>query len=896
MTVRNLNALFAPRSVALIGASGRAGAIGRVLLDNLLSGGFAGPVMAVNPKGERIGEIEVARDVASLPETPDLAVIATPPETVPGLIAELGARGTRGAVVITAGFGEQGDEGRALQQRMLAAARPHLLRIVGPNCLGVMVPGIGLNAGFAHIAPAAGEIAFLSQSGAIVTAVIDWAADRGIGFSHMVSLGGMADVDFGDMLDYLARDPGTRSILLYVESITNARKFMSAGRAAARLKPVVVLKAGRHVAGARAAASHTGALAGSDVVYQAAFRRAGMLRVLGLEELFDAVEVLSAHPERRPLLGERLAILTNGGGAGVLATDFLEDEDGSLAELAPETIAALDQLLPATWSRANPVDIIGDAPGARYRGSMAALLADKNADAVLALNCPTAVADNVDAARAVVDAGKGSAKPIFTVWLGGAGARAARAVFEQADVPTFETPQQGVRAFMHRVRYQRNQRLLMEIPPSQAGQSMRDQTAARAPIERALREGREWLSEPEAKAVLAAYGVPIVETRTAASPAEAAVLASELGFPVALKIVSPDITHKSDVGGVALALDDAAAVRAAAAAMLVRLADQQPAARLAGFSVQPMAARPSAFELILGLVADDIFGPVVLFGHGGTAVEILDDKAMGLPPLNLVLAHDMIRRTRIFRLLQGYRDRPGADLDAVAAAIVTLGEMAADLPEIAELDINPLWADAHGILALDARIRVAPAGAGDPSRRFAIRPYPAELETVLTDRVGDRYQLRPIRPEDAPLYEALVAGVGPELARLRFFSPIARLPRQLVARLTQIDYDREMAFTALRTTPAGEPEIAGGVRLTADPDNERGEYAILVRPELHDRGLGTALMTHMIAYAKARGLGEVHGLVLRENDRMLRLCDQLGFTRHSVEHDPALIEVRLALR
>lgn len=892
MTIRHLDAMFAPRSVALIGASARDGSVGRVLLRNLTGGGFAGSIAAVNPKGGRVGGIEIVPDVANLPHAPDLAVIATPPDAVPGVIAELGARGTKAAVVISAGFGEGGAAGKALEQKMLDAARPHLLRIVGPNCLGIMVPGIGLNAGFAHIAPHAGDIAFLSQSGAILTTVIDWAASRNIGFSKMVSLGGMADVDFGDMLDYLAQDPATRSILMYVESIAHARKFMSAGRAAARLKPVVVIKAGRHAAGARAAQSHTGALAGSDAVYDAAFSRAGMLRVLGLEELFEAVETLSSRPERRPLRGDRLAILTNGGGAGVLATDFLEDEGGVLAPLTEETRTALDALLPATWSHGNPVDIIGDAPGARYEEAMAALLADKTADAVLAFNCPTAVADSVEAAEAVVRAVKKSPKPAFTAWLGDGSTHKARALFRREHIPTFETPQNGVRGFMHVVHYQRNQQMLMEIPESQAGQPEPDIDAARAEIDRALGEGREWLTEPEAKKVVGAYGIPVVETRVAASPEEAAAIAEELSFPVALKILSPDITHKTDVGGVALGLDNRAAVKAAAEEMASRVGALRPNAPVAGFTVQPMAARPGAYELILGLVDDEIFGPVILFGQGGTAVEVVNDKAMALPPLNMSLAHNLMRRTRIFRLLQGYRDRPGANLEAVAGAIVTLGELAADLPEIVELDINPIWADADGVLALDARIRVAPAK-GPPGSRFAIRPYPKELEGKVTDRDGRVYPVRPIRPEDAALMDRALAATAPEDIRLRFLSPLKSLPRQLAARLTQIDYEREMALVAFDPETG---EAVGTVRLSEDPDRERAEYAVIVRTDYHGRGIGYALMTTLGEYARKRGIGEIYGLVLRENGRMLAMCDDLGFTRHSVEGDPSLVEVRLPIR
>ncbi len=897
MTIRNLDRMFAPRSIALVGASMREGSVGRVLLKNLAAGGFAGPIWAVNRHAREMGGkmdgIDAVASVADLAEAPDLAVIATPPQGIPDLIGELGARGTRAAVVITAGFGELGAEGRALQAQMLEAARPALMRIVGPNCLGVMVPGVGLNASFAHVAPLKGDIAFVSQSGAVITAMLDWATTRGIGFSHIVSLGGMADVDFGDTLDYLAQDPQTRSILLYVESVTQARKFMSAGRQAARLKPVMVIKAGRHAAGAKAALSHTGALAGSDAVYEAAFQRAGMLRVESLDDLFEAVETLSTRPERKPLAGERLAILTNGGGLGVLATDFLIDRGGRMAELAPETVTALDAVLPRTWSRGNPVDIIGDAPAERYAAAIGIVLKDPNTDALLVMNCPTAVVDNVAAARAVVDAAEKSAKPVFTSWLGDAGARAGRQVFLARRLPTYDTPNQAIAAYMHQVRYRQNQRLLMEIPPAGPAWPGRDVRRARAIVDKVLAENREWLNEPEAKSLLAAYGIPVADTAVVRDADEAARIAAEIGFPVALKIFSPDITHKTDVGGVALNLESADAVSEAVGKMRAAVKEAAPEARIEGFTVQRMLSRPSAFELILGVVDDATFGPVILFGQGGTAVEVIRDKAMALPPLNRVLAEDLIRRTRIARLLEGYRGRPPADFDAISGTLMALGDLVADLPEVMELDINPLWADHRGVIAVDARVRVRPARS-QGTERLAVRPYPSDLEGALEDRRCKSYPMRPIKPEDAPLIDDLLDHTDPEDLRMRFLSPLRRLPRQLAARLTQIDYDREMAFVVF--TDETRASVAAVGRLSDDPDRERSEYAILVRTDHQGIGLGYALMRHLIAYARARGVGEVFGHILRENRHMLDLCETLGFVREPIEGEPGVVEMRLPLR
>jgi len=893
MSIRNLDSIFKPKSVALIGASRRPGSVGAVLAHNLMTGGFDGPVFPVNPGAEAIQSVMAYPDVESLPSTPDLAVVCTPPDTVPGVIDALGRRGTKGAVVITAGFGELGDEGKALQQKFLDAAKPHLMRIVGPNCVGVIAPQAGLNASFAHIPALKGNVGFLAQSGAIITSVLDWATARGIGFSHMVSLGGMADVDFGDMLDYLARDPGVKSILLYVESITNARKFMSAARAASRVKPVVVIKAGRHEEAAKAAASHTGAMAGSDAVYTAAFRRAGMLRVLSLEELFDAVETLANRPR---IKGDRLAIVTNGGGMGVLATDGLLDQGGRLAELAPETIEALNKVLPPTWSHANPVDIIGDAGRERYAGAMEAVLQDKAVDAVLVLNCPVAVADSLDAARAVVDAHVKTRTPIFTSWLGAKSAEQSRALFAANRVPTYETPDQAVRAFMHIVRYEKNQAVLMETPPPTDQISDDGRKAARDIVMAAVDKGRTWLTEPEAKHVLKGYGVPVVETETV-SDVEGAVEAAEaMGYPVALKILSGDITHKTDVGGVALSLKDAEAVRKAAETMLKTVGEKMPNAGIDGFTVQQMANRPSAHELIVGLVDDATFGPVVLFGQGGTAVEVVKDKAIALPPLNLNLAHDLISRTRVSKLLAGYRERKPADVDAIAQTLIKLADIAADIPEVAELDINPLWADQHGVLALDARIKVAKPKA-EGVERFAVRPYPRDMESRLEDRAGVSFDIRPIRPEDEPLLNEMISRCDPEDIRMRFFSAMRKLPRQLAARLSQIDYDREMAFVAFEPSgaPRGEQRMAGVVRLAADPDFDRAEYSVIVRSDRKGEGLGYQLMTRIIEHARAMGVRELFGDVLAENRAMLDMCKDLGFTKHSLEGEADVVEVRLAL-
>ncbi len=891
MTIRNLERLLAPNSAVLIGASPEPGSVGNIVTRNLVAGGFAGPIWLVNPRRSSIDGAPCYPSVASLPAVPDLAVIATPPATVAPLIAELAAKGTRAAVVITAGISAD------LRQAMLDAARPTCLRIAGPNCIGLVLPRSKLNASFAHRMPREGDLAFLSQSGAIVTAMIDWASDRGIGFSQVVSVGDMADVDFGDLLDYLAGDTKSRAILLYMEQATNAAKFLSAARRAARVKPVVVLKAGRHEQGAKAAKSHTGALAGADRVYEAAFRRAGLLRVMELEDLFEAAEMLSFTPR---LEGERLAILTNGGGAGVLAVDRLADFDGRLADLAPSTIAALSKVLPQTWSHANPVDIIGDAGPERYKASLRALIDDSSSDAILVMNCPTALASSELAAKAVIEtigneAGQRPRRPVLTTWLGDGAAAASRRLFAAARIPTFETPAAAIGGYMQLVRYARSQAELLRTPPSMPHEMSFDRAPAAAVIARALAARREMLSEGEAKEVLAAYGIPVAATVVVADPEQVARAAAEVltaHRACVVKIVSDDITHKSDVGGVRLGLASAAEAREAAMAMMANVGRLRPAAVIKGFAVEPMIERADAHELIVGMSVDATFGPTLLFGAGGTAVEIIDDTAQALPPLDLKLARDMMRQTRIYRLLEGYRNRPAADLDAIADVLVRVSYLVASHAELRELDINPLLADHRGCVAVDARMRVADE-AVHPRTPLAIRPYPAQWEAEESLPHLGTIKLRPIRPEDEALYARFFEGVTGEDARMRFFTAAPDRSHRFLARLTQIDYARDMAFVALS---AQGDELLGVARLASDPDYTKAEFAVLVRSDLKGKGLGWRLMQQVIAYARAEGLMEVFGEVLTENATMIAMCRKLGFKAEADPEDATLCRVRLALK
>ena len=884
MSIRHLDSLLEPKSIVVVGASDRAGSVGATVWRNLRAGRFAGPILAVNSRPVVLDGVAAFARLADLSKIPEVAVLCTPPATVAGLIEELGRLGTRAAIVVTAGMTP------AQKQATLAAAKPHLLRVLGPNCLGLLSPHAGLNASFAHTDALPGEVAFVSQSGALVTAVLDWAKSRRIGFSHMVSLGDRADVDFGDLLDYLASDARTRSILLYIESIEAPAKFMSAARAAARNKPVIVVKAGRAGHGMKAAASHTGALAGSDIVFDAAIRRAGMLRVDTLQDLFMAAETLARFRRNRD---QTLMLVTNGGGAGVMAADAAALAGIPLSELSESVRERLDAALPPTWSHANPVDIIGDAPAQRYVDALQALLADRSSGALLFMHAPTAIVSSADIARACAPLAHQAADRMMACWLGDASVAEARRIFEQAGVADYATPEEAVRAFAMLVTYRRNQALLSEAPTASEN-GPPDIAAARATIEAVLAEGRDMLDAFESEAVLKAYGIPVVATVAAGPTADAAAAAArEHGYPAALKIRSPEISHKSDVGGVCLGLRDEAELRRAADEMLARVRELRPEARITGFTVQAMAARPFAQELIVGASIDPVFGPVLLFGQGGTAVEVLADRAIGLPPLNRALARELVSRTRVAKLLAGYRDHLPANLDAICDVLVALSQMLADLPELAELDINPLWADHDGVIALDARLRVsrqALAGAA----HFAIAPYPAELaQTVLWQ--GETIVLRPIRPEDEEQHRAFVGQLQPNDLRLRFFAVRRELPRSELARLIQIDYAREMAFIAVRSAAGGAMQTLGVVRAVIDPDNIDAEFGIIVRSDLKGTGLGQLLMKKMIDFLAGRGTRRMVGDVLHENRSMRELARSLGFVVETTGHDADALRVVLTL-
>ena len=897
MSTYRLNTLFAPRSVAVVGGSPRPASIGRAILRNVKASGFEGDVGLVNPRYPEIEGVASVASLAALPFVPELAVVTAPASTVPAIIAEAARLGVAGAIVVST---ELTREPGSVADIVGRIARNSGMRLLGPNCLGMIVPRIKLNASFSAHMPRAGSLGLISQSGAIAGGMIDWGVYRNVGFSGVVSVGEQLDVDIADLLDFFALDQATKAILVYLEEVKNARKFMSAARAAARVKPVVVVKPQHAVRSGPPPATTIGTLADPDAVYDAAFLRAGMLRVFDLRELFDGAAILGRIKGR---IGNRLAILTNDDGIGVLALDRLSILGGVPAHIAPDARAKLDDVLPPNWSGTNPVDLMADADPARYVAALNILLAATDSDAVLVLNVQTGISESHTIAEAVADAIKAErsrrgplAKPVLAVWVG-ADEHVVK-LFAEAQVPFFSTEDDAVRGFMHVVRHGEAAESLTAVPPSLPQDFVPDVTAARRVVEAAIADGRSHLDPGEVSDLLAAYQIEMVPASVAVdadAAAEAALPIIEAGDTVALKLLSRDIPHKSDVGGVVLNLTSVEAVRSAARRILANARDKSPAARLDGFVVQPMVLRRKARELVVGIADDPTFGAVLVFGHGGTAVELIDDKALALPPLDLKLARELVARTRIARLLHAYRDVPAVKADEVALTLVKLAQLAADIPEVRELGINPLLADETGVLAIDARVAVARAAkkfAGPGGGRFAVRPYPSQWirRVVLED--GWRVVVRPIRPEDEPLIHEFVQHVSVEDLRLRFFAAIKEFSHEFVARLTQLDYARAMAFVAIDEASGA---MIGVVRIHSDSIHESGEYAILLRSDLKGRGLGGALMQLIIEYARAEGLKRVEGDVLQENTVMLAMCRSLGFevTTNPAERD--LCHVRLDL-
>jgi acetyltransferase len=883
-----LNRILSARGIAVIGASDRPESVGARVMENLHAMGYKGALHPVNPRHQEVMGRKCHPDVTGIERPPELAVIATPAATVPGIVRQCGEAGVSGVIVMSAGFAEAGADGVRLQEAMMEAARESGVRIIGPNCLGVIRPSQRINATFSRNTALPGHLALVSQSGAICTAILDWAEAQHIGFSLVASLGDASDVDFGDVLDYLALDPETRSILLYVEGIRHARRFMSGLRTAARMKPVIVIKAGRRGEGSRAAMSHTGAMVGADDVFDAALERAGAVRADTVQQLFSAARMLSSGMR---VHGNRLAIVTNAGGPGVMATDRAVELDVAITELAPDTLKRLDAALPGHWSHGNPVDVLGDADAARYETAISACLQDAQVDGVLTMLTPQAMTDPDAVADVVIGASRGARKPLLACWMGEHHVNAARARFSEAMLPHFATPEASVEAFAFLAAHQRNQRLLLQVPGPLSDRSEADVDGARMIIESALSDGRHTLGSLEAKAVLSAFRIPVTQTLQAHTAGEALVAASTLGYPLAMKIASPDITHKSDVGGVRLNITSGEAVRKHFAEMTQAAREARPDARIDGVTLERMYRGNYGRELMVGVLRDPVFGPVISFGSGGTSVEVLHDRAVALPPLNETIIRAMIGRTRVARLLQRFRHMPPVDAAALEQVLLRISELVCELPHVIELDINPLIVDEHGLAAVDARIGVDfPPASAAPYAHMAIHPYPAYLVSQWQLADGTPLTIRPIRPEDAQIEQAFVRGLSEQSRYFRFMQAVHELTPQMLVRFTQIDYDREMALIAVVDDDGSELQVAVA-RYTAYPDQRSCEFALVVADQWQRRGIGSHLMQALMQVAKNKGIALMEGEVIAGNSNMLTLMKHLGFSSRAQPGDEGVVWV-----
>jgi acetyltransferase len=876
-----LDAIFRPETVALIGATDKAGSVGRTVMRNLIGNPFGGTVYPVNPKRPNVLGIKTYPSISEVPEQVDLAVIVSPAPTVPGIIRECAEAGVEGAIVISAGFKETGEEGVELERQVLEEARRGRIRVIGPNCLGVMSPVSGLNATFAGSMALPGNVAFLSQSGALCTAILDWSQKENVGFSHFVSVGSMLDVDWGDLINYLGNDRHTKSIIVYMESIGDARSFLSAAREVALTKPVIVIKAGRTEAAGKAAASHTGSLAGSDEVLDAAFRRSGVVRVDSISDLFYMAEVLAKQPRPK---GPKLTVVTNAGGPGVLATDALVTDGGELAKLSDETMQDLNGFLPAPWSHGNPVDVLGDAGPERYEQAVEIAAKDPGSDGLLVVLTPQDMTDPTATAEQLIRHAKTRGKPVLASWMGGPAVAQGEEILNKAGIPTFGYPDAAARIFDHMWRYTYNLRGLYETPEF-VEEDETDRERAEEVIAEARDEGRTLLTEFEAKELLAAYGIPTVETAVARDAEEAVRHAGEIGYPVVLKLYSETITHKTDVGGVRLDLTDADAVREAYEGIEASITEKAGAGHFDGVTVQPMISS-EGYELIVGSSIDPQFGPVLLFGSGGQLVEVYKDSALALPPLTTTLARRMMERTRIVEALKGVRGRDPVDLGAIERLLVRFSRLVVEQPWVRELDVNPLLASPERLIALDARVVLHDLDTEEEELpRTAIRPYPGQYVSSSEMKDGTPITVRPIRPEDEPLMARFHESLSERSVYMRYFHAMNLTRRTAHERLTRIcfiDYDREMALVAERENPdTGEPEILGVARLSKNhvAQNE-AEFSVLINDSFQRQGLGTVLLEKILEVGRDEGLGHVTAEILFENRAMQRLSKKFGFHLH----------------
>ena len=869
-----LDPLFAPQAIAVFGASERPNAVAGRVFDNLRKGGYTGPIYPVNPKHEQLFEQPCYPSIAAIAKPVDLAVIATPAATVPEIIHACGEHGVRAVIIISAGFNESDNRGASLKKSILETARQYGMRILGPNCLGLIRTVTGINATFSKNTAKPGKLALVSQSGALCTSILDWATANDVGFSALVSLGDAADIDFGDILDYLAQDPHTHSILLYVEGIRHSRRFMSGLRIAARMKPVVVIKAGRHIEGSLAATTHTGAMVGDDDVFDAALQRAGVVRVMTIEQLFAAAQLLSTSHR---VNGNRLAIVTNGGGLGVMATDRAIDLGVKIAALSQETVTRLNKVLPAQWSHANPVDILGDASAERYQQAVKACLLDPGVDGVLVMLSPQAMTDVEACAQAIIDTRDVNGKPVLTCWMGEAQVEVANKLFSKHHVPSFPNPESSVEAFAYLSSYYQNQKLLLQVPGPLVTQKEPDVEGARLIIESVLAEKRSILSITESKALLHAFSIPVTQSIVCSSANNALVAAESLGFPVAMKIFSKDITHKTDVGGIRLNISSAHAVRSDFHDLIEEVKNKYPDANVEGVTIEPMYSPEHGRELLIGVISDPVFGPVITFGAGGIHVEILRDRAVSLPPLNTLLIEKMISQTKISKMLGAFRNLPAVNMDALVQVLRRVSELVCELPEVKELDINPLISDINGVMALDARIVVAhPSPSLDRYEHMAIHPYPTHLISSHQLADGTNIKIRPIRPEDASIEQSFIRGLSARSKYFRFMQGLNELTQEMLVRFTQLDYNRELALIAIYEEDGKEIEL-GVSRYVMNPDGDSCEFALVVADKWQNKGIGSRLMNTLMDAAQQRGIRSMESEILANNNNMLKLTEGLGF-------------------
>jgi acetyltransferase len=874
----NLDKIFNPKSVAVVGASDEEGTVGYTLMKNLTESNYDGKVYPVNIRKKEILGLKACQSVEQLPEAVDLAIVATPSKTVPDIVEQCGKAGIIGIIILSAGFKEIGPEGKALEDKILQIQKKYNLRIIGPNCLGIIHPDINLNATFTGKMPKPGNMAFISQSGALGSAILDWALHENIGFSHFVSLGSMIDVAFGDLIDYFGTDPRTKSILMYIEGIVDARKFMSAARHFARSKPIIVVKAGKFAESAKAAASHTGSLTGEDMVYDAAFKRAGMVRVDEVNDLFNSAEVLGTQPLPK---GPNLAIITNAGGPGVMATDSLLTRGGRLAELSQNSMDELNSILPHYWSRGNPVDILGDAEAERFRKAVELCLDDESVDGVLIIYAPQAVANPAEIAKSIVDLWRAKQfhnKTILTCFMGYGEVEEANRILNQNNIPTYSTPEQAVKAYMYMYQYERNLELLYETPEELPVDIISPKRPLAVILRNAAEENRELLNEAEAKTFLEYYDIPVARSFVARTPDEAVIVASRVGYPVVAKILSPQIVHKSDTGGVVLDINDEAELREAFDRIARRAKEFAPDVEILGVTVQHMVEKRGQ-EVILGAKRDPLFGPVILFGMGGVGVEVFKDFALGLPPLNQTLARRIMEETKVFQLLKGYRNVPPANIKQLQEIMVRFSQMLVDFPQLKEVDINPLLANESQVIALDARIVIDKERVFakiEPHQHLVISPYPKKFETLWKLRDGRTVLLRPIKPEDEPMWLEMFQSFSEESIRYRFFEIIKDTPHEVRVRYCNIDYDREIAIVA-ELTEQGRRKILGVVRSIVEPDGRSGEIAFIIADPWQGLGLGTKMIEYVIEICKEKGLETLYGIMLRDNRRAIRVMKDMGF-------------------